>query len=143
MTYTGTRLQSDVHAAPAPAASDTTPVRRALLLDGGASGIMGVGLALAAGVLAAPLGIPAWLLREAGVLLVPFALALAWIARQPRPRPGHVRAVIVANAMWVVASVAYALLADVTVLGAAFMLAQAAAVALFTWLEATALRGLR
>lgn len=120
-------------------------LRHALLLDAAASGGMGLLLAAAAAPLAHPLGLPAALLREAGLLLVPFAAALAWLGSRPRPGRGATRAVIAVNAAWVVASlaVAAAVLPRATPLGVLFVLGQAAAVGAFTLLQAAGLREAR
>jgi hypothetical protein len=118
------------------------PLRRLLYVDAATCVATGLLLAAAAPALAAPLGLPAALLREAGVALVPFAALLLWLARRPRPPRRGVWGVVVANALWVAASVAllpWGLVAP-TALGEAFVLAQAAVVAALAWLEHAALR---
>jgi hypothetical protein len=61
------------------AASTTAPtlLRRALLADAIISGGTGALMALAAGPLSGLLGLPAGLLLWAGIVLLPFAAALA------------------------------------------------------------------
>jgi hypothetical protein len=57
-----------------------------------------------AGPLASLLGLPAPLLRYAGLLPVPFVVLVAWRAREQTPR--HVvRTLTGAHVLWVVASV--------------------------------------
>ena len=53
-------------------------LRFALLADALASGAMGVLMAAGAGLLAPFLGLPRPLLLWAGLLLIPFALLVAW-----------------------------------------------------------------
>ncbi len=111
---------------------DATPtlLRTALRLDAAASGAMGALLALGAGPLAGPLGLPEPLLREAGLLLVPFAAAVAYLGRRaPVPRAAAA-AVVAVNLGWVAASAALLALPAVapSALGTAFVVAQALAV---------------
>ncbi|HVE77976.1 MAG TPA: hypothetical protein VNA89_03890 [Gemmatimonadaceae bacterium] len=122
--------------------SSPTALRRALLLDAAASGTMGLVLAVTAGALEPTLGLPVALLRWVGIFLLPFAGFLVAVARRPRPPRGAVLTIVVGNALWVVASGLLLLGGRVapTPLGEAFVLAQAAAVAVFAWLE---YRGLR
>jgi hypothetical protein len=112
-------------------------LRRALLLDAAASGAMGALLLVAAGPLESRLGLPASLLYWVGALLIPFAGLLIWIASLAPPPHGVVRAIVGGNALWVVASVLLLASGSVapTRLGVLFVLAQAAAVALFAYLE--------
>jgi hypothetical protein len=119
-------------------------LKRALLLDATASGGMGLILVLAAAPLVGVLGLPLDLLRYVGVFLVPFAGLLVWIATRRVVPLGLVAAVVIGNLLWVVASVALLLSgwANPTVLGEVFVLAQAAAVLLFAYLEFTAVRAL-
>ena len=118
------------------------PLRRLLYVDAATCAATGLLLAAAAPALATPLGLPVPLLREAGIVLLPFAALLVWLARQPRPPRGAVWGVVAANALWVVASVALlpSGLVAPTALGEAFVLAQAAVVAALAGLESTALR---
>ena len=68
-------------------ATDSTPLRGALVLDAIASGVMGVLLLLAAGPLEPLLGLPGSLLRAVGLLLIPFAGFLLWQRPCLRRRP--------------------------------------------------------
>lgn len=117
-------------------------LRRVLLADAAASAVTGALMAFGAGQLGGLLGLPGDLLRYAGLALLPFAALVASIAtREALPR-ALVWAVIVANALWVVDSLA--LLASgwvmPTALGTAFVIAQAAAVAVLAELEYLGLR---
>ena len=118
------------------------PLRRALLLDAAASGALGLLLAIGAGALAAPFGLPIALLRGVGLFLVPFAASLVWLATRERPPLALVWAVVIGNVLWTAASVWLAVDAPLrpTALGTAVLLAQGGAVALFAWLEYAALR---
>lgn len=119
-----------------------TALRRALLLDAAVSGTMGVLLLVAAGPAAPTLGLPASLLRWVGVILLPFAARLAWIATRPSASRGDVRVIIGANVLWVVASVLLLLSGSLspTLLGELFVLLQAAVVAGFAYAEYAGLR---
>ena len=46
------------------------------------------------------------LMREAGLILVPYVAFVAWVGTRERVARGAVGAIIVANAVWTVASVA-------------------------------------
>lgn len=117
-------------------------LRRSLLADAVISGATGLLMAAGAGLLEGLLGLPAALLRYAGLGLLPFAvLVLSLAKRDPLP-PASVWIVIAVNVAWVAASVM--LLASGGVapngLGYAFVLGQAAAVALFADLQYVGLR---
>lgn len=119
-------------------------LRKVLAID--AVTCLATGLALTAGadLLAAPLGMPVTLLRGAGLALLPFVMLVAYAARQAEPSRPLLWAVIALNAVWVLDS---ALLlvsgwVEPTWLGQAFVIAQAAVVALLTELQYTGLRAL-
>lgn len=117
-------------------------LRRVLAADAVTSAAAGLLMLSAAGALSGPLGLPEALLRGAGLVLLPFAAGVAWLAARPSlPRAG-IWAVIVANALWAVDSVL--LLAGgwvaPTGLGWAFVLVQALAVAGFAELQWLGLR---
>ena len=117
-------------------------LRLVLGADAVASGTTGALLIGSAGLLEGPLGLPAALMREAGLVLVPYVAFVGWLATRARTSVWNVDAVILCNAAWTLASVV--LLAggfvSPTWLGIAFVLAQAAAVALFGALQYVALR---
>src|SRR5215472_14934387 len=80
-------------------------LRNVLMLDAAASGATGLLLVAGAGVLEDLLGLPVALLREAGLILIPYVAFVAWVgAREPIAR-GAVWAIIAANALWALASV--------------------------------------
>lgn len=117
-------------------------LRKALALDAAACAGMGLLLAMAAGPLAAPFGLPESFLRGAGIVLLPCALLLGVFAgRKTLPRLA-VYAVIGINLIWIVDSIAILLMGwfAPTWLGTAFVLAQAAAVAIVTELEVIGFR---
>jgi hypothetical protein len=117
-------------------------LRRTLLLDAAISGATGVLLCLGATALESWLAVPSGLLRPAGVILLPFAAAVAVLATRPAPSRPAVIGVIAANALWSIASGAILLTGHVspTLLGVAFVLAQAVAVLGFAELQWIGLR---
>lgn len=115
-------------------------LRGALLVDALTSTVFALGLVLAAGVLSPVLGLPELLLRGIGVGLLPYGLALFWIAR--RPSAFWVKTVIGLNLFWVADSLVLlgsSLIAP-TALGAAFIVAQAVAVGGVTLAQIIGLR---
>ena len=118
------------------------PLRASLKLDALGSGLLGAGLAAAAGLLAEPLGLPVALLVPVGLFLVAYAGWLWYLATRPTLNRPAVRMVIAGNLAWVAASVALVAAGwfAPTGWGAAFVLAQAAAVVGFVTLQ---FRGLR
>ena len=120
-------------------------LRLALRLDAAASGAMGL-LALVAGpVFDALLGVPRAVSWPVGLFLVAFATVLWVTASRPSVSRPIVWAVIVLNALWVVASAAVVAFGwlPLTGLGIAFDLVQAVAVALFARLQTLGLRRAR
>jgi hypothetical protein len=119
-------------------------LRRVLLADAVASGATGALTLLAAAPLSGLLGLPAGLLRAAGLALLPYAAAVAWLAlRRAEPARAVVWAVVAINAVWAVDSVLLLLVPGwvaPTALGVAFVLAQAAVVAGFAALQGLGLR---
>ena len=117
-------------------------LRNALLLDAAASGATAILLIAGAGLLDGLLGLPVALMREAGLILVPFVGFVAWIGTRESLARGAVTAIIAANIVWVVASICLLVGNWVapTTLGYAFVLAQAGAVALFAELQYMGLR---
>lgn len=125
--------------------SGSTFLRRVLGLDAVSSGVMGALMALAAAPLSSLLGLPTSLLLESGIALIPFAAWVGWLAMRELPPRSGVWAVVVCNALWVVAS--FALLAeswlDLTLLGKAFVAFQALFVAILAELQFFGLRRAR
>lgn len=117
-------------------------LRNALALDAAACAGTGLLLAFGASALAAPLGFPAGFLRGVGLLLLPCAALLAFLAsRETLPRQA-IYAVIGVNLVWIVDSLAILLTGwfQPTGFGIAFVLAQGAAVAVVTELEVIGLK---
>lgn len=119
-----------------------TGLRRALAVDAVASGVTGVAMSAGAAALAPVLGLPEPLVQGAGLVMLPFAAVVGYLATRRSPPAGAVRAVIGLNAAWVAASVALLVSGWVapTGWGYAFVLGQAAAVAAFAEMEWTGLR---
>ncbi len=126
-----------------PSRIPTTPfLRFALLLDAAASGAIGLLLAPASKALSPLFGLPAALLAGTGLFCLAYAALLAWLSSRPRQATALIWLVIVGNGVWAVQSVV--LLAtgwlQPTTLGLSFVIAQAAAVAIFAELQFMALR---
>jgi succinate dehydrogenase hydrophobic anchor subunit len=120
----------------------STFLRRALVLDAAASGATGLLMIAAAGLLEGLLGLPAALLRGAGIVLVPYVAFVAFTAtRESISRPA-VWAIIAANALWAITSALLLVsgLVAPTALGYAFVIFQAAVVALLGELQYMGLR---
>ncbi|MEQ1649511.1 MAG: hypothetical protein ABL898_13075 [Hyphomicrobiaceae bacterium] len=79
--------------------------------------------------------LPQSLTLWSGLMLIPIAAFIAWVAtRTPIPMAG-VWLIIVGNVGWVLASVVVAIAVKANGLGTTFVLAQAAVVAVLAWLE--------
>ena len=114
---------------------------RAIRLDALMSGASGVVLAAGASVLDGILGVSMAFLVALGIFLLGYSSALLLLARERVPALGA-KAVIVGNALWVVASLV-TVIADwltLTTAGTVVTLAQAAAVALVTDAQLIGLR---
>lgn len=121
---------------PRPATGPLT-LQQSLYLDAAASALTGVVSLVASGVLADPLGIPRGWLVGLGAFMLVYGLDVGLVGRMlPRSRR-LVPAVVVANVGWVAASVGVVVLGgfDLTALGTAVVLAQAAVVAAFAVLQ--------
>jgi hypothetical protein len=120
----------------------STFLRRALTIDAIITGLTGVMLAAGAPILEGLLGLPAALLRGAGLSLLPFTAWLVYLIRKdPLPRTA-VWVVVACNAMWAVDSIIllFTGLVDPTMVGMAFVVFQAVVVAGFAELQYVALR---
>jgi hypothetical protein len=117
-------------------------LRRALLADAVISGATGVLLVAAAGLADELLGLPASLLRFAGLALFPFVAVVFWLAARETPPQAGVVAVIAANILWAACSILLLFTGWIapTGLGVAFVVAQALVVAVFAELQITGLR---
>ena len=120
----------------------STTLRRVILLDAAASGTMGLLFLVGAGLIDRPLGLPDSLLRWTGLVLVPFAAGLVWLAMRASIAPEAVRTIVALNVAWAVATPLLLVTGWVspTLLGELFVLVQAAAVAGFAYLEHRASR---
>ncbi len=118
-------------------------LRRALAADAAVSGGAALLMIAGASILSPLLGLSAELLIWAGVALVPFVAFLAAIAWRGEASRMAIIDIIAVNALWVAASVGLLLVGPVepTALGYAFVLAQAATVALLAELQYLGLRG--
>lgn len=117
-------------------------LRYALFADAIASGATGALLIAGAGFLDGLLGLPVALMREAGLLLVPYVAFVAFVGtRETIARPA-VQTIIAINIVWTVCSIGLLLTDYVapTALGTAFVIAQAAVVAVFAELQFIGLR---
>ncbi|TFW02521.1 hypothetical protein E4K72_13355 [Oxalobacteraceae bacterium OM1] len=112
-------------------------LRNVLLVDAATCVASGLLMSLGAAPLAALLELPEVPLREAGLILLPFAAFVAFTATRERIPRGLVWCVIAANAMWTLDSIALLLSGWVSPngLGTAFVLMQAIAVAALAELE--------
>jgi hypothetical protein len=119
-----------------------TFLRRALVADGAISGATGLMMLAGAGMLEPVLGIPAALMRAAGIALLPFAGMVLYFAQQPVIPRATVMTVIGLNAAWVAASVLLLVSGWIapTTLGTAFVIVQAVVVGAFAELQYAALR---
>lgn len=117
-------------------------LRSALALDAAACAGMGALLSLAAMPLSGLFALPPDLLRGAGLLLLPCAALLAWLAAHATVPRLAVLAVISLNLLWVADSLALLMLGwfAPTGLGISFVLIQAAAVLALTMMEMAGLK---
>lgn len=117
-------------------------LRVVLAVDAISSLMMGLGLALAANMLSTFTSIPQDLLFAAGILLLPFAAFVGFLATRETPSRVGVWAVIAVNALWVLESVVL-LVSDwiaPNLLGSIFIAVQAVAVGVFAELQYFGLR---
>ena len=124
----------------------STFLRRALILDALASGATGLLMIAGAGLVEGLLGLPAALLRGAGLVLVPYVAFVVYAGTRDTISRSAVWIIIVANVAWAAASALLLVSGWVapTALGYAFVIAQAVVVALLGELQYMGLRrGLR
>jgi hypothetical protein len=119
-----------------------TNLRFALLADAAASGATGLMMIAGADLLTGLLGLPAGLMRAAGLVLVPYVALVAFVGTRPNISHGAVKAIVAMNIAWVLASAG--LLAGgfvvPTALGYAFVIVQAVVVGVFAELQIIGLR---
>ena len=122
-----------------------TFLRRVLAFDAVSCVAMGVAAIAGASIAAPLLGVPVALLEGAGIVLLPFAAFVGWLASRDVPPRAGVLTAIVVNALWVVDSLLLAsgFGARPTTLGIALIVGQALAVATIAELEYVGLKRLR
>jgi hypothetical protein len=118
------------------------PLRLALLADAAASGATAALLIAGVGVMERWLALPVSLMREAGLVLVPYVVLVAAVASRPATPVATVSAIIAINAAWTAASVLLLLgrWVSPTLLGVAFVMAQALTVGAFGVIQYLCLR---
>jgi Na+/melibiose symporter-like transporter len=117
-------------------------VRRWILFDAAFAGVMALVMTFGAGALSELFGLSPVFVRTVGLILVPYAIALAWLwPRVEQYRP-VVWVVITGNLLWAVASGALLLTSwvDPTTAGIVFILTQAIIVAGFGDMQFLSLR---
>jgi hypothetical protein len=109
---------------------DAVFLRRALLADAAASAGTGLLLAFGADYLTGLLGLPITLMRYAGMSLLPFAAIVLLVGLRSNPPRIPVLAIIAYNALWAIDSIVLLASGFVypTMLGSAFVIAQAVTV---------------
>lgn len=123
--------------------ASTSFLRRILALDAASCAAMGSAMSFAALPLASLFGLPDGLVRVAGLLLVPLAGFIAWLASRHAPPPWLVWIVIVGNLAWTAESFALLGQYSPTPIGTAFVVIQALAVLGLAGLELAGLRRAR
>jgi hypothetical protein len=105
-------------------------LRRVLIVDAVTSGAMGVAMIAFAELFADLLQLPLELISEAGIVLLPFAAFVGFVASRREPARIAVWAIIALNVVWVVDSIVLLFTGWVApnALGYAFVIAQAAVV---------------
>jgi hypothetical protein len=117
-------------------------LRRVLVVDAVTSGAMGVAMVAFSELLANLLQLPVELISEAGIILLPFAAFVGFVASRREPSRFAVWAIIAMNAVWVIDSIVLLFTGWVApnALGYTFVTAQAAAVLAFADLELLGLK---
>jgi hypothetical protein len=112
-------------------------LRRVLLVDALISAASGIAMFALADVFASLLQLPVELFREAGIVLLPFAAFVGFVASRQEPARVAVWAIIAMNIVWVLDSILLLFAGWVTpsALGYAFVIAQAAMVLVLADLE--------
>lgn len=117
-------------------------LRLALLADAIASGAMGLLLVLAAAPLGDWFGLPVGLVREVGLILMPYAALLACLASRAKTPRLPAQFVVAGNVLWVAGSLLLLVSGVVspTRLGIAFVIGQALIVAILAEVQLIGLR---
>lgn len=120
-------------------------LRRVLALDSASCAMIGLLLCLGAASLSGLFGLGERLVFGAGLVLLPLAAFIAWLASRPAPPSALVWLVIVGNVAWTAES--FLLISTesgrITALGTAFVAVQAVAVLGLALLEYVGLRRMR
>jgi hypothetical protein len=119
-----------------------TNLRFALLADAVASGATGLMMIAGADLLTGLLGLPVALMREAGLVLLPYVAFVAFVGTRSNIPHGAVKAIVAMNIAWVLGSVGLLVGGFVapTALGYAFVIFQAVVVGVFAELQIIGLR---
>lgn len=119
-------------------------LRYVLAADAVASGATGLAVLTGAGLLGPVFGLPVALLREAGLILVPYAALIVCLVPRATLSRRTVWALVVINGLWAAESLLLLASRSVqpTALGVSFVLLQAVVVAAFAVMQAYAIRGL-
>lgn len=117
-------------------------LRQWLTVDAIVSGATGIAMLLLATPLESLLGVPAALLRYAGLSLLPFVAFVGYLATREQISRSVVWVVIACNAMWTIDSVVllFTSWVDPTLLGYVFIVGQALIVAVFAEMQYVGLR---
>ena len=117
-------------------------LRRVLIVDALSSGAMGVAMFALADVFANLVQLPVELVREAGIILLPFAAFVGFVASRREPARIAVWTIIALNVVWVVDSIVLLFTGWVApnALGLTFVVAQAAVVLVLADFEYMGLR---
>jgi hypothetical protein len=117
-------------------------LRLALIADAAVSGATGLLAFAGAGILDGLLGLPADLLRYAGLSLIPYAAIVAYVGTRANVSRAAVWAIVAYNGLWSIDSVVLLVSGHVapTALGYAFVIFQAVVVAAFAGLQVVGLR---
>lgn len=112
-------------------------LRRVLVVDAVTSGGMGLAMVAFAELFANLLQLPLELVSEAGIVLLPFAAFVGFVASRREPARIAVWTIIALNVVWVVDSIVLLFTGWVApnALGYAFVIAQAAVVLVFADFE--------
>ena len=122
------------------APSSSTFLRRVLLADGALSGVSAPLFVFGAPLLQTFIGLPEAIVRYAGLILIPFAVFVVYLSRRDEISPAAIWSVMAMNVAWVVASVALLVTGSRPLLGSAFIVVQAIAVAAFAEMQYVGLR---
>jgi hypothetical protein len=120
----------------------STFLRYALVADAVASGVTGLLMIAGADLLTGLLGLPVALMRESGLLLVPYVALVAFVATRDTISVAAVKLIVALNGLWVLGSVGLLVggLVAPTLLGYAFVIVQAIAVGVLAELQIIGLR---